>query len=136
MSQYPSSEMLHPVTIYERLPNSTCLRRHVYSAPWARFHLLLRIEYVLFLSGSSSQLTLKPRNLRKILWDIQQKNNSGDIHNVSSYNRSLRICWLCTTGKPLCCADYIISPFKLSQSLEKILSGNLCGALLCLYSMV
>lgn len=40
---------------------------------WTRFHLLLRVKCILSFSGSSSQLTLKLKNLRKILWVIQQK---------------------------------------------------------------
>lgn len=111
--------------IYESLPSSTCLGRHMLSDLWTRFHLLFRVKCVLFLSYSSSQLTPKPRNLRKILWVIHQK-IIGDIQNFSLHNRSLRIHWLHITGKPPCCANYIISSFRLSQPLERILSGRVC----------
>lgn len=73
MSQYPLSETLYPTIIYESLFSSTCLGRHMYFDLWTRFYLLFRVKCVLFLSYSSSQLTLKPRNLRKILWVIHQK---------------------------------------------------------------
>lgn len=73
MSQYPLSETLYPTIVYESLPSSTCLGRHMYSDLWTRFHLLFSVKCVLFLSYSSSQLTPKPRNLRKILWVIHQK---------------------------------------------------------------
>lgn len=73
MSPYPFLETLYPTIIYESLPSSTCLGRHMYSDLWSRFHLLFRVFSVLFLSYSSSQLTLKRRNLRKILWVIHQK---------------------------------------------------------------
>lgn len=73
MSPYPFLETLYPTIIYESLPSSTCLRRYMYSDLRTRFHLLFRVKCVLFLSYSSSQLTLKRMNLRKILWVIHQK---------------------------------------------------------------
>lgn len=64
------------------------------------------------------------------------EDNNRDIHNFSLHNPSLRIRWLPTTGKPSCSANYIIYSFRLSQSLERILSGKFCRAILGLHLMV
>lgn len=135
----PSPQRIWTLGLLTYTPAPSCwplMATRLLRVDQASTHFSELVKWALFLSDSysSSQQTPKASNLRKILWVIQQKNNRRDIYRLSLHNLSSGFVG-CLWHTRHCANPPVLLTSSNHDSLEKIPSVNLWGAIMCSHFM-